>query len=202
VRSITLLLKYNALEQAQLEKEVASNTTPVPSVILDNTPPRRATRATEEQKIDRVSWGHVEKAGFTPCKGRSSNEGHRRRERECDGVALICHDGGVRSKCSLCGTLTPMYCTGCKNWLCFGSFAMTEAKVDKIMKKDEAVGSIEERPALLIRNKYFDKATGEAKTAWIAKNNCYSIKHKASFDNRWEAKHAEPIGKHSSIDTS
>jgi hypothetical protein len=208
VRSLTELLKYNKIGLKRLE---AANTlilsrNPV-LVAPDNTPPRRPTRAAAEEKVDRVSWGFYESIGCTPCKGRSSNEGHRRRELACNGIALICRSDTSKGKCSLCGTTTAMYCTGCKNWLCFAG--MTEKKAQDIikLKKDD---SVSELPALLIKHKYVDEKTGEWKTAWTAKNNCYSIKHRAAFDRVWSAKRsaedAEPMEcgdeEQLSIDTS
>jgi hypothetical protein len=98
-----------------------------PSLVPPNSPPRRATRATEEVP-ERVSWGYYQKTGLTPKRGRQSNEAHKLREQHCDGRVLVAivadpnkagnHD--VRMKCRLCGTKTNHYCTGCKNYLCFG----------------------------------------------------------------------------------
>jgi hypothetical protein len=86
---------------------------------------------------------------------------------------------------------------------------MTEKKAQDIikLKKDD---SVSELPALLIKHKYVDEKTGEWKTAWTAKNNCYSIKHRAAFDRVWSAKRsaedAEPMEcgdeEQLSIDTS
>lgn len=169
---------------------------PNPRLVAPNTPPRRGTRASQDAP-QRVEWSHISKTGYTPMKGRTVNEAHKLRERHCDGrvlVALIADPNDekspdVRSKCRLCGAKTNHYCTGCKNYFCFGvSQGLTDKRVDTLMSKD-ADSLFTERPKTTLKLSCFDPKT-EQWTASFMKNSCYLIHHKHAFDRVWGDKRA------------
>lgn len=179
----------------------ASPTRSIATLVPPNTAPRRPTR--NAVTVDRVGWGFQSKEGYTPGRGRSANEFHRLRELRCDGRVLVYvvpepslkkKDDSARGCCSVCGVKTNFYCTGCKNFLCFGATqAMTESRIAKIQKKrdeskdDNVVDADEDLPSTLMKMPIFDPKT-EAWTALWSKNNCYSVKHKHIFDQAWDTK--------------
>jgi hypothetical protein len=98
-----------------------------PQLVPPNSPAKRTTRANLEAP-ECVTWSYYQKTGCTPKRGRRSNDAHKLQEQRCDGRVLVAvvadpSKGGssdVRMKCRVCGNKTNHYCTGCKNYLCFG----------------------------------------------------------------------------------
>jgi len=164
-----------------------------PMLVPPNSPPRRDTRQSGEAP-QRVSWAFMESTGYTPKRGRSSNEMHQRREKHCDGRVLVwmapnpsTPKADVRSACRLCGSKTAFYCTGCKNFLCHGSQVVNESRIKKI-QEDEQHGSSKEVKPLLKMQVYDPKKDDWSYT--FAKNCCYLVSHKHAFDAVWQTKHS------------
>ena len=138
--------------------------------------------------------------GITPCKGRSINLSHKLREKHCDGRVLLSlipnpadeKPKDVRSKCRMCGTKTSFYCTGCKNFLCYGpSQSFAQVKTDRIkllMEKDtDGILGARQPPKMLVIQE-FDPTDEEWQPALFASNCCYLVHHKEAFDKLWEMK--------------
>jgi hypothetical protein len=184
----------------------APQTTTSSTLVPPNSPPRR-TRAGNDAP-QRVTWSYLEKGGFTPTKGRPANIAHKHREKRCDGRVLIAkindpskqEDGAAsRQKCRLCGTKTNHYCTGCKNYLCFGmAQALNDKRSDVIMQRDTE-GLIAERPKAVLKMMSYDPKSGEWSQAF-AKNCCYHIHHQEAFNALWEKKHAAERAQEDSSD--
>ena len=124
---------------------------------------------------------------------------HKLREKHCDGRVLVSlipdpsqeKEKDVRSKCRLCGTKTSFYCTGCKNFLCYGpsqSFAQTKTDRIKLLLDKDTDGLISERPSKTLAMKEFDTVSEEWQPALFASNCCYFVQHKEAFDRLWETK--------------
>jgi hypothetical protein len=159
--------------------------------------PLRRTRAGIEAP-QRVTWSHVEKTGTTPMRGRAVNVAHKYREKQCDGRVLVAiindpskDDGDPRQKCRLCGTKTNHYCTGCKNFLCFGTAqGLNEKRVESILQRDTDRVFTKEPPKAVLKMLSYDPKSEE----WIpsfAKNCCYLVHHRDVFNALWETKHAK-----------
>ncbi len=201
--SLSLLIKHATADHERLQSAVA----PEPSaaavvgpnqlpnrIKASNTPPRRATRGGAEDAPKQVSWGFTLNHGCTPKKGRALNPEHQLREKNCDGRVLVAvaedPDGSgsaVRNRCRVCGIKTAHYCTGCKNYLCFGNAqGLSKKRVDAIMKKDTN-NLISERPKVLIKMDVFDPFK-KVCLSTFAKNCCYLEQHKIAFDTLWQSK--------------
>jgi hypothetical protein len=75
-------------------------------------------------------------------RGRVANISRKLREKRCDGRVIVAivndpsKDDGcdARQKCQMCGTKTNHYCTGCKNYVCFGTAqGMNEKRANAII---------------------------------------------------------------------
>lgn len=170
-------------------KKIRCETAPRPPLadLPPNTPPRR-TRRQAEHPQERVSWGQTLPTGCTPCRGRAANDIHRMREKACDGRVLMYRVGDpdnpkkrdVCQPCRLCKAKTAFYCSGCKNWLCFGSSGITADKATKI----KAGSCLDEDSSLAHFIKVPVAKVGEENTDWAflhATNTCYHAMHKESF---------------------
>lgn len=180
----------------ELKNKRAQSTSALPGLnsmlVPPNSPPRRGTRLSGDAP-QHVSWSHMESTGYTPKRGRASNERHELREKACDGRVLICvvsdpsnPKADARSACRVCGAKTAFYCTGCKNFLCHGSQGLTASRIEKIESNDQ-LASGDTKPTL--RMQVFEPK----KDMWMstfAKNCCYLVSHKHAFDTVWQTKHS------------
>jgi hypothetical protein len=124
------------------------------------------------------------------------SESHKLREKHCDGRVLVAIVGDpskaednqdFRQKCRACGMKTNHFCTGCKNYLCFGAAqGFSEKRVDAVMKR--AVVPLTARPKPTIKMTSFDPKT-DMWTLSFAKNCCYLLQHRDAFNTLWERKH-------------
>jgi hypothetical protein len=158
--------------------------------IAPNTPPARVTRGTtQHNNHERVEWAFNQQVGCTPCRGRSVNDQHKARERQCDGTVLMLRvsdpkepSKDARQPCRLCKTKTAFFCTGCKNYLCFGTQGINEKKAAAIANNTESPA-----PKPFIKIPYLERKT-QLWTHFFAVNCCYAVSHKLSFDGKqWEA---------------
>jgi hypothetical protein len=203
-RSLVMLIEmlakdYRLLNTARSEADMFQVSFWPATMIPPNVSPiRRSTRQHADQP-GKVEWGFAVKQGITPCKGRTLNLSHKIREKQCDGRVLVSlipdpttdKVRDVRSKCRLCGTKTSFYCTGCKNYLCFGpsqSFATSKADRIKLILERDTDGLISERPPKTLAMKEFDPLKEEWKSALFAANCCYLLQHQEAFDRLWELK--------------
>jgi hypothetical protein len=184
--SVDLLIRNLNDELASIKSAQDESNRPnqrVRMVIPTNTPPRRALRGYEEP--ERVDWCPQTTSGFTPCRGRSVNDLHRSREAKCDGTTLLYvvadpnkAKSDVREPCRLCKTKTNFYCTGCKNYLCFGSQGINAARAAKIAATLTAeTGRQPDAPKHFIKLPYMK----EASVNYIFAH----IMHKSALDNKW-----------------
>ena len=185
-------LRDDHKKQVQLSSTVDRSA--VTFVIPLNTPPRRRpTRGNNEDELEIVDWAPRLSAGFTPCRGRSVTDEHREREKQCSGAVLlyrIDEPGPAsdpkkgRGACRLCGSTTNFYCTGCKNYLCCGSQAVSDTRIPKILSKleEDAIDDAPvSAPKKTIKIPFYDPKE-EAWKYMFANNVCYLIQHKSAFN--------------------
>jgi hypothetical protein len=99
-------------------------------------------------------------------------------------------DGAAaRQKCRLCGAKTNHFCTGCKNYLCFGiAQGLNDKRLEAIAKRDPE--GLIKRPKPVLKMMSYDPKKGD----WIpsfAKNCCYLVHHREAFDTLWNMKHTK-----------
>ena len=134
--------------------------------------------------------------GFTPTRGRAAdNVLHQLRAGQCDGRVIVAIVGGpgkedadCRQKCYVCGMKTNHYCTGCKNYLCFGAAqGFTETRLDAVMAKSGHTLTVRPKPTIKMTS--YDPKTSSWKRAY-GKNCCYLLQHRHAFDTLWGQRNA------------
>ncbi|CAB9506640.1 hypothetical protein SEMRO_274_G105280.1 [Seminavis robusta] len=160
-----------------------------------NTPPRRTRRANANEP-EKIEWGFNMKTGYTPRRGKRVCESHKLREQRCDGRVLVYLSPApgapaktdVRQRCRLCSGRTAFYCTGCRNYFCFGSQGLSKTRIKTIEQRSEDDDFV--KPKLHLQMSVYNPTVEEVKSAYVS-NSCYLLHHKTAFDFFWEAKHEE-----------
>ena len=182
--SLDKLIRYL---HEELKKALAATIPPGRvHVVAPNTPPRRPMRGHGTNELEKVQWGFSQQAGCTPCRGRAANDVHRQREQSCDDRVLLYRTSDpskptkdVRQPCRLCKAKTAFYCSGCKNWLCCGTQAITAKKAKMIVDgEDDSIPA----PKGFIKIPFLDKE--EQWNNLFAMNSCYHVSHKEAFNEK------------------
>jgi hypothetical protein len=187
-RSLDFILRCIDGSLKQLKKLTQQQERQRPLLIAPDTPPRRLLRG--QLPTEKLLWAAPLQSGYTPCCGRSLNSHHQMREEGCDGRVLlyrvpdpnsatVAANGrkqDVRQPCRLCKQNTNFYCTGCKNYLCFGSQALTDKKAQQLAKLCDGIA-----PKGFVKIPLYNAQKNEWKHLF-AVNSCYLIQHKQTFD--------------------
>ena len=188
--SLGKLISFAEKELFHLKPRLQVSSLPS-QLIPPNTPPRRATHA-QDDTMDRVQWGFTGQQGCTPCRGRAVNPLHISREQTCDGRVLILKVNNPadandpkdkRQPCRLCKSKTAFYCTGCKNYLCFGTQSMDAKKANAVIASQQAAGQAAERPKFFLKIPYYNEKKKQW-TYYFASNCCYNVLHRSSFNGK------------------